>query len=213
MKRTLEKLSRGSILAYSLILLGIVFVASIGMMSASVTNLRSVSSNDKSINAFQIADSGSQAVIKMLKSAGGNDLGDVSGVSCSGGDAFVESPGNFLGGNYKVTFQNSDGETMKCNGAKGKIADVTSVKSVGTYADTARAVQVAVAAGSGGVTGGCVVSGSLGNISEKWGSGCKDNGQTAGSLRCGPAAASGYECGPMSYDSMVSGTYFCSCAQ
>lgn len=192
MKRTLEKLSRGSILAYSLILLGIVFVASIGMMSASVTNLRSVSSNDKSINAFQIADSGSQAVIKMLKSAGGNDLGDVSGVSCSGGDAFVESPGNFLGGNYKVTFQNSDGETMKCNGAKGKIADVTSVKSVGTYADTARAVQVAVAAGGGvGITGGCRMNGT--SISEVWGAGCKSG--TASAASCDAAKDNNHLCG------------------
>lgn len=151
MKHILRKFSQGSILAYSLVLLGIVLVASIGMMTASVTNLKSVSSNDKSLNAFQIADSGSQAVIKMLKGAGGSDLGDVTGVTCSGSDAVVESPGSFLGGSYKVTFLNSNGETMKCNGAKGKIADVASVKSIGTYSDTARAVQVAVAAG--GCTG------------------------------------------------------------
>lgn len=151
MKHVLQKFSRGSILAYSLILLGIVFVASIGMMAASVTNLKSVSSNDKSLNAFQIADSGSQAVIKMLKGAGGSDLGDITGVTCSGSDAVVESPGSFLGGSYKVTFLNSNGETMKCSGAQGKIADVASVKSIGTYSDTARAVQVAVAAG--GCTG------------------------------------------------------------
>ena len=145
MKQVLGKLSRGSILAYSLILLGIVLVASIGMMSASVTNLKSVSSSDKSINAFQIADSGSQAVVRMLKEAAGNELRDISGVTCDGSDAVVESPANFLGGKYKAIFQDSDGKTLACN---DNISAVASVKSVGTYSDTARAVQVAVAASS-----------------------------------------------------------------
>ena len=144
MKQVLGKLSRGSILAYSLILLGIVLVASIGMMSASVTNLKSVSSSDKSINAFQIADSGSQAVVRMLKEAAGNELQDISGVTCDGSDAVVESPANFLGGKYKAIFLDSDGKTLACN---DNISAVASVKSVGTYSDTARAVQVAVAAG------------------------------------------------------------------
>ncbi|MFZ1735774.1 MAG: hypothetical protein WAU31_02480, partial [Candidatus Moraniibacteriota bacterium] len=144
MKRALKKLSRGSILAYSLILLGIVLTASIGMMSASVTNLKSVSSSDKSINAFQIADSGSQAVIKMLKNAAGTQLKDVVS-PCSGGQDATVNQANFLGGEYKVIFQDSDGKTLKCNDPISKVA---SVKSVGTYSDTARAVQVAVAAGS-----------------------------------------------------------------
>lgn len=160
MKQVLGKLSRGSILAYSLILLGIVLVASIGMMSASVTNLKSVSSSDKSINAFQIADSGSQAVVRMLKEAAGNELRDISGVTCDGSDAVVESPANFLGGKYKAIFQDSDGKTLACN---DNISAVASVKSVGTYSDTARAVQVAVAAGGCPATGGLVLAGSSSN--------------------------------------------------
>lgn len=155
MKQVLGKLSRGSILAYSLILLGIVLVASIGMMSASVTNLKSVSSSDKSINAFQIADSGSQAVVRMLKEAAGNELRDISGVTCDGSDAVVESPANFLGGKYKAIFQDSDGKTLACN---DNISAVASVKSVGTYSDTARAVQVAVAAGACPATGGMILA-------------------------------------------------------
>lgn len=154
MKQVLGKLSRGSILAYSLILLGIVLVASIGMMSASVTNLKSVSSSDKSINAFQIADSGSQAVVRMLKEAAGNELRDISGVTCDGSDAVVESPANFLGGKYKAIFQDSDGKTLACN---DNISAVASVKSVGTYSDTARAVQVAIAAAGDCAAGRTIV--------------------------------------------------------
>ncbi len=155
MKHALKKLSRGSILAYSLILLGIVLVASIGMMSASVTNLKTVSSSDKSINAFQIADSGSQAVIKMLKNAAGTQLKDVVS-PCSGGQDATVNQANFLGGEYKVIFQDSDGKTLKCDDSISKVA---SVKSVGTYRDTARAVQVAVAAGSCPASGGLVLVG------------------------------------------------------
>ncbi len=154
MKQVLGKLSRGSILAYSLILLGIVLVASIGMMSASVTNLKSVSSSDKSINAFQIADSGSQAVVRMLKEAAGNELQDISGVTCDGSDAVVESPANFLGGKYKAIFLDSDGKTLACN---DNISAVASVKSVGTYSDTARAVQVAIAAAGDCAAGRTVI--------------------------------------------------------
>lgn len=154
--QTLKKLSRGSILAYSLILLGIVLTASIGMMAASITNLKSVSSSDKSMNAFQVADSGSQIVVRMLKESSGNELQDVSGVTCDEGDAVVESPASFLaGGSYRVIFQDGDGKTLKCT---DNIFDVASVKSVGTYSDTARAVQVAVAAGSCPATGGMILA-------------------------------------------------------
>lgn len=151
--KTFIRSRKGSILAYTLILLGIILAASISMMAASVTNLRSVSSNNQSINAFQIADSGSQAVVKGLKEATGSKLGDVPGVTCSGGDAIASKEG-FLGGDYKVIFQDSDGKTLKCTDS---ISDVASVKSVGTYGDTARAVQVAVAAGGACSTPGQVV--------------------------------------------------------
>lgn len=140
MKCVLQKLSKGSILAYTLILLFIVLTASIGMFEASITNLRSVSSNDKSTNAFQIADSGSQAVVAKIKKASGSTVGDISGIDCSGSMATLSS--SLFQGAYKVTFLDADEKTLKCN---DDISKITSIKSVGTYADTARAVEVAVA--------------------------------------------------------------------
>lgn len=207
MRRVLQTFSKGSILAYSLILLGIVLVASVGMMAASVTNLRSVSSNDKSINAFQIADSGSQAAIAKIKVA--DSSARVSSLYASVSACNNDDPINLLGGDYRLSFYDQNDAKLGCN---DDVSEITSIKSVGAYQDVARAVRVAVAQSVGsGITGGCAVSGSLGNIAEKWGSGCKDNGQTAGSLKCGPAASSGYECGPSSTDTMMSGTYFCIC--
>lgn len=145
MKRVRHKFSRGSILAYSLILLGIVLVASIGMMSASVTNLRSLSLNDKSAIAFQIADSGSQAVITKIRRVSGSTVRDIdtsSNMNC--GSVATLSSGSstgFLGGAYSVTFLKNDGTTLTCT---DNISDITSIKSVGSYAETARAVETAV---------------------------------------------------------------------
>ncbi len=159
MRISVKKMSRGSILAYSLILLGIVLVASIGMMSASVVNFKSVSSSEKSTNAFQVADSGSQAILKMMKKTSESTIGNMiindAGGSCSGNnDAVAQSSGSFLGGSYKVTFQNNNGSTLKCS---DNVADVASVKSVGTYSNTVRAVQVAVAASTCDTPGQIVV--------------------------------------------------------
>ena len=159
MRISVKKMSRGSILAYSLILLGIVLVASIGMMSASVVNFKSVSSSEKSTNAFQVADSGSQAILKMMKKTSESTIGNMiindAGGSCSGNnDAVAQSSGSFLGGSYKVTFQSDNGSTLKCSDS---VADVASVKSVGTYSNTVRAVQVAVAASTCDTPGQIVV--------------------------------------------------------
>lgn len=144
MSSLLKRYSQGSVLAYSLILLGIVLVASVGMMSASVTDLRSISSSDKSVNAFQIADSGSQAAIRLLKNTPGGTLKSMiePTTSCPNGNTATVESGTFLGGNYRVIFLDDAGQALKCS---DDVSKVVSVKSVGTYSDTVRAVQVAAA--------------------------------------------------------------------
>lgn len=144
MRHVSVKSSRGSILAYSLILLGIVLVASIGMMSASVTNLKSVSSNDKSVSAFQIADSASQIAMRLLNDTSSGSLKNMvePDTSCPSGNTAAMENGSFLGGSYRIVFLDSDGEMLKCG---DDVSDVVSVKSIGTYGDVARAVQLEVA--------------------------------------------------------------------
>ena len=202
MRHVLQTFSRGSILAYSLILLGIVLVASVGMMAASVTNLRSVSSNDKSINAFQIADSGSQVAIAKIKAA--DSSARVSSLYASVSACNNDDPINLLGGNYRLSFYDQSDAKLGCN---DDVSEITSIKSVGAYQDVARAVRVAVAAGGGGVTGGCHFAlPSPGTIAERWGQGCKSNGSTA--VTCAQAAETGFECGPSSQEGS---NIFCIC--
>ncbi len=140
----MKKIARGSVLAYSLILLSILLIVSIGMMSSSIVDLKSLSSNDNSVNAFQIADSGSQAIVASIKKDNSGNIGDLAtrmGLSCSNG--LVES--SLLNGAYKVSFY-GDASTAPLSCAD-TLSGVTSVKSVGSYRDSARAVSVAVAAG------------------------------------------------------------------
>ncbi len=202
MKQVFRSLSQGSILAYTLILLGIVLVASIGMFSASITNFRSVSSNDQSSSAFQIADSGSQIAVKMLRDTMEDKLSGMIG-NCPGGqEAAIDVPSGFLGGGYRITFQGEDGSPLRCN---DDVADVWSIKSVGSYGNTTRAVQVAVAAGGGsGITGGCRMSGTT--ISERWGVGCVAG--PAASALCSAAQDSNSLCG---LSGEFSGNSICIC--
>lgn len=140
----MKKIARGSVLAYSLILLSILLIVSIGMMSSSIVDLKSLSSNDNSVNAFQIADSGSQAIVASIKKDNSGNIGDLAtrmGLSCSNG--LVES--SLLNGAYRVSFY-GDASTAPLS-CTDTLSSVTSVKSVGSYRDSARAVSVAVAAG------------------------------------------------------------------
>ena len=203
MKHILAKV-KGSVLAYSLILLTIVLIASIGMMSSSIVNFRSVSTSDKSGNAFQVADSGAQAVIAKIKVADPSD--PIRSLFNSPSECTTGAPISLLTGEYRLSFFGGDGsETLDCN---RPIADITSVKSVGTYSDTTRAVQVAVAqSGGGGITGGChIVLPSPATIAERWGQGCKSNGSPA--VSCVRAAETGFECGQSSQEGPK---FFCSC--
>lgn len=138
MKRVSRSFSQGSILAYSLIVLGLVLVASIGMMAASVANLRSVSLSDDSTNAFQIADSGAQAARLSLKSVKASDtVRDLfpSQQACAGNDPF-----SLLGGSYRLVFYGGDPEApLSCG---DRVSRIISVKSTGSYRNTTRAVKV-----------------------------------------------------------------------
>lgn len=204
MKYILAKV-KGSVLAYSLILLTIVLIASIGMMSSSIVNFRSVSTSDKSGNAFQVADSGAQAVIAKIKVA--DPSNPIRSLFNSPSECTTGAPISLLTGEYRLSFYGGDGsEALNCN---RPIADITSVKSVGTYSDTTRAVQVAVAQSvGGGITGGCRLDGNI--ISERWGSGCLSSGN-ATSATCAGAQANNFQCGPSAYHSVGGGGTLCLC--
>lgn len=143
---------RGSVLAYTLILLSVVLLAAIGIATVSVTNERGSLLSSRSVSSFQVADTGSQAAIVAIReelSSGGSKLNDLTiaggGCSNSGGVATIVSASSGTPGKYTLTFYDKDENQLGCS---DDLSQIATVKSVGEYRDTSRAVKVAVAAGT-----------------------------------------------------------------
>lgn len=138
----MKKFSKGMILAFSLILLGIILIISVGMITSSTTNLRSTLVSNNSAQAFQIADSGAQKTkvkIKDLKASNNKKVQHINPGNCTGG----KISDNILEGNYTITLYSKDAndnlvEITTCN---EDINNVVFIKSVGEYSSTKRAIQ------------------------------------------------------------------------
>lgn len=135
----------GSVLAYTLVILSVVLIAAIGIASVSVTNQQSALLSNRSVSAFQVADTGSQAAIVAIReelssdsNAKLNDL-TVGGVHCSSG-SISEVPSGTVG-TYTLTFEDKEENVLNCG---SDLSEVAIVRSVGEYRNTSRAVKVAV---------------------------------------------------------------------
>jgi uncharacterized protein (TIGR02145 family) len=135
-KTFIHSRNRGSILAYALVILGMMIAIASTIAVSAIVGKKSASSTEFSVQALQTADSGVQIAQKIIKD---NPSGTIASVfSCSGSGVVT---GTLVEPNdYKVSFLESDGTTqLSCS---DDIADVVYIKSVGTYKDTVRAVSV-----------------------------------------------------------------------
>jgi hypothetical protein len=138
----------GSILAYSLIIISIMIAIVATMSIATVISKKSASSTDASVQAYQTADSGVQLTIKEIDNNLGATISSVFS-DCTNGVISDQSYGS-LNGTYTISFYSDEaGSTlMDCS---DQVKDIRSIKSVGTYNGTVRAVNVAVAAGGASI--------------------------------------------------------------
>lgn len=155
MKKLKQKISeRGSILAYSLIIMSVMLMIAVGISSVSIIGKKSASTSGSSTQTLQTADSGIKLAIKKLDGAAGADtLATIFGASCQdvAGVANVDLTTAGLPGSITVTFTMTDGTTsLRCDDAIDLIANI---RSAATFENTTRAVQVALAAGGQSVTG------------------------------------------------------------
>lgn len=130
------KLSSGSVLVFTLIIMFVMLVMGLGIIATTVTERKSSLSTEKSIASYQMADTGAEKVLQAIKDHSSGDLNSL-GFSCSGGTI----SGSAGLGNYGVTFYDSVGPINNCSAS---VSTVKEIKSVGTYANTSRAVQVTV---------------------------------------------------------------------
>lgn len=137
---TAGKSSKGSILAFTLIVMTIILIIALGIAKTTVTQMRNAGATGKSTMAFQIADSGTEIVLKSIKKDNKKTPADF-GVSCTveGGKAGITA--STSSGPYRVIFKNSDGnEITSCSSYE----PIEKIKSVGTYGNTSRAVEAEV---------------------------------------------------------------------
>lgn len=194
---------RGSVLIFTLLLLSIALMAALSLATAVVVGTKSARDTNKSVQAFQTADSGVEIMLQKIKNANSDD--SLAAIGCDNGN---KASGIIRSGNstYEITFYDSE-EPANALDCSKKISDIAKIKSVGKFGGSVRAVETAVAAGGSGITGGCAVyevtSGGSTNkqIQSIWGVGCRTSGYTSGlAARCGDANANGYKCGVTGYE-------------
>lgn len=133
---------------------------------------------EQSTNAFQAANSGSEAVLGMIYKE--DDLADLKVLAEATNSECSEGviSGFTSVGSYRVSLFNHSGEQIKnCTDSTWR-SQVTQLKSEGISGDTSRAINVAVAAEpTPGIVGGCAIANSANSgttqIRSSWGAGCK----------------------------------------
>jgi len=189
-------------LAYTLIIISIMLTIAATMSIVSIIENKGAGSTDSSMQSLQTADSGVQMAIKKIQA---NPSGAISAVfgSCSVVDGVAQTIGSDAGlgasSPYTLSFFSDINGTTKITDCNTAVKSIQNIKSVGSYQNTVRAINVAVASGTGGITGGCSVNISSLSVELKWGTGCLDgNPGVSGTYMtvCSSASASGYACGP-----------------
>lgn len=141
----MEPNSKGSVLAYSLIILSVMLLIAISLSAVTLTQTKGALTGQNSSQAFQTADSGVQVVLKKIEKA--SPTANVNSIGCSDG----KISGTLSAGTYEVQlykYDSSAGADIAMSDCSAKIEEITKIKSVGKYAGTARAVEVAVAGGN-----------------------------------------------------------------
>jgi hypothetical protein len=136
------KKTKASILVFSLIILFIGIAAAIGIASSSVISQKSAINTASSTQSFQVANSGAEIFLNKVKNASSDTT--LTSLGCTTGGVIRGD----IGGErkYEITaFKlNEDDPITDCSTA---ISEVDRIKSVGSYKNTNRAVEMAVAAG------------------------------------------------------------------
>jgi len=141
------KNEKGSVLVFTLFIMMLTLITGISLIATSLSGRRSTLSSGKSVNAFQIADSGLEAALIEIKGETG-EIDEVLSDCSFNGDPIMKDD-DISGGSYEVRFYDAPADTdpdpLKCS---DDISDITRVKSVGTYRNTTRSVETTFDDGS-----------------------------------------------------------------
>lgn len=138
---------QGSVLAYSLVIISVMIAIAASVSIVTIAEKKSASSTNSSVQAYQIADSGVQLAIKKIKDGADEEDKKIRDIFTDCSNGVVNEDISVIDGEYKLSFFDNGTPSMQlvCD---DPVEDIDTIKSVGTFKGTARAVQVAVAAGS-----------------------------------------------------------------
>jgi hypothetical protein len=195
------KKHNASILVVTLLILGVVLMIALTVSLVSIKQRQASLGAGKSNLAFQNADTGVEEVMSKVVNNGGTTLGNLDATNwiCSiltgGNHAVLKS----VTKGYSVELKKAD-ETQSTD-CSTSASEIASIKSTGIGSNQeSRAIEAAVAAGGGGITGGCTIVYGAASPPDYtgqpptnlWGSGCSASGNSS----CELSSATGYKCGP-----------------
>lgn len=142
-----QKNQKASALVFALIILSMLLATAISIAAITTIERRSSGATDKSVQTFQVADSGAELVLNKIYGGGVSTIANIAtalggSTTCSSG---VVSGSISSGKAYTVNFYDQNiTQLTDCNAL---VSSIASIKSTGNYVSTTRAVNVAVAAG------------------------------------------------------------------
>lgn len=140
---------KGSALVFVLIIMFIVLTAALGVASVSVIDQKSSSATGKSTQAFQVADSAVELILKKaVTDPVGTTFASLGACNSATGAVDVSSLLSLPANSVSALFSDSNGVVLSCAAAEYNLSQVAEVKAVAQYGSTTRAISAAVAAGT-----------------------------------------------------------------
>jgi len=129
---------RGSILAVSLIILGLMLVSALSFALVTIQERKASMGENKSNQAFQTASTGVEIVLQSIR----NNMTDNTLANVDN-DILCDGTVHSADGSYAVQLQDDAGNIVPCTSS---VSAIKKVKSIGSIGQNQRAIEVAVAA-------------------------------------------------------------------
>jgi hypothetical protein len=157
---------KGSVLVYAIIVLSIMLMSGLAISSTAVRSTKGAISGDKSAQAFQLAESGIEIVLKDFKDfqdaaiAGSyfnvikiEDVGNKTDSSCGGASCSrdqcadgvltinIKTISSESADKVDMNFEDFNGDPIACDGS---LSGIRNIKSIGYFQGVARAVGTSI---------------------------------------------------------------------
>lgn len=138
------KKHKGSVLVFSMIMLSMILMSALAIGAATVIERKNSITSSKSTQGFQVADTGIEIITKKIREAAASQsIALATGKTCNGGNnAYVTD--STIGTSNSIYFFTDATASTPASCTTSTAGNIQSLKAVGTYSTTTRAVQAPV---------------------------------------------------------------------